>query len=205
MDRSAINITIENLKRNGFKAQCFEDRKAAIEAILSAIGPEESVGFGGSMTLEELGLYDALKERGNPVFWHWRTAPGEDKKAILKAAAAADVFLSSTNAVTESGSLVNIDGTANRISGMLYGHKRVFLIAGVNKIARTHEEALIRIKNVACPANARRLNRDTPCAQTGRCMNCTSPDRICMATLIIDRQPGGNPITVYLINESLGY
>jgi len=115
------------------------------------------------------------------------------------------MLISGTNAITEGGSLINIDGTGNRLSGMLYGHKKTIIIAGVNKIAGNYEEAMLRIKNVACPANARRLNRNTPCAQLGKCMNCSSPERICKATLIIDRQPSGVPITIYLINEELGF
>lgn len=205
MDAKIITATIENLKRNGFGAVLFENRNEAKESILSFIDPSETVGFGGSITIEELGLYEALKARGNPVYWHWHASPAESRKRIVTAAASADVYLAGTNAITEEGSLVNIDGTANRISGMLYGHDKVFLVAGTNKITKNTEEAIIRIKNVACPANARRLNLDTPCARTGKCMNCTSPDRICMATLIINRQPGGNPITVFLINEDLGY
>ncbi len=200
-----IAATLENLKRNGFGVLYCENREKAKKSILSSIGPSESVGFGGSITVEKLGFYEDLKERGNPVYWHWYASPSESRKEILKAAAAADVYLAGTNAITEEGALVNIDGTGNRISAMLYGHNKVFLVAGTNKIARNTEEAIIRIKNVACPANAKRLNLDTPCAKTGKCMNCNSADRICMATLIINRQPGGNPVTVFLIDEDLGY
>ncbi len=204
MKQTVIEQTIENLKRNGFGAKYFEDSESAIEAILEDVEPGQSVGFGGSMTLSDMGVYEVIKERGNPVFWHFRLDKPEDRKDILRQAATADVYLSSTNALTESGSLVNIDGTGNRLSGLLYGHEKVIIVAGVNKITRSLDEALIRVKNVATPPNAKRLGRNTPCAKLGRCMNCDVPDRVCRATLIIDRQPGGVPITVYLINEDLG-
>lgn len=200
-----VERTIENLRGNGFAVKFFQSAEEAKGAILDDILPTETTGFAGSVTLDGLEIYEALASRGNAVYWHWKLKEGESKEEVLKAAASSDVFLSGTNAVTEQGSLINIDGTGNRLSGLLYGHKRVLIVTGVNKIARTYEEALIRVKNVASPANAKRLNRKTPCATLGKCMNCDSQDRICNATLILDRQPGGAPITVYLVNQTLGY
>ena len=205
MDHRSVDKTIENLKRNGFKVSYCADKEEALAKILDSVPTTASVGFGGSVTVEEVGIYDALKKRGNPVFWHWHMGENESRKDILRAAANADIYFSGINAITEAGSLVNIDGTGNRLSGMLFGHDKVFLVSGVNKIARSYEEAIIRIKNQACPANARRLGRKTPCAETGKCLNCVSGDRICMATLIIDRQPGGVPIEIFLIDEKLGF
>lgn len=205
MKRAMIERTMENLRKNGFCVKYFEDSQSAKEAILDEVAPDQTVGFGGSMTIADLGIYEALKDRGNHIYWHWKAGEGEDRKKLLKKAAASDVYFSSTNAITECGRLVNIDGTCNRISGMLFGHDKVIIVAGVNKITRSLDEALIRIKNVAAPANAKRLDLKTPCAETGKCMNCDNPHRICKATLIIDRQPGAVPITIYLINENLGY
>ena len=205
MPHPVVEKTIENLKRNGFQVNYFANTDDAVKAILAAVPAEASVGFGGSITVEDLGLWQILKDRGNPVYWHWHTAEGENRKDILRAAATADVYFSGINAITEEGSLVNIDGTGNRLAGILYGHDKTILVAGVNKIVRTYEEALLRIKNQAAPPNAKRLGRKTPCAELGKCMNCTSSDRICMATLIIDRQPAGVPIEIFLIGEKLGY
>jgi len=205
MNRKIIDRTIESLKENGFTVKYFEDSKSAKAAILDEVIPGQTVGFGGSMTVADMEIYEALQDRTNPVYWHWKAKEGEDRKDILRKAATADIYLSSTNAITENGILVNIDGTGNRLSGMLYGHDRVIIVAGVNKITRSLDEALIRIKNVATPANAKRLGMNTPCAKLGKCMNCSVPDRLCRATLIIDRQPNGVPITIYLIGESLGY
>lgn len=204
---SKVERTIDSLKRNGFRVNYFETTEEAKAAILEDISADETIGFAGSVTLDDMKLYEALVVRGSKAYWHWKPTAGENqtKEAVLRASANADVFLSGINAITEYGSLVNIDGTGNRLSGMLYGHKKVFIVAGVNKIAGSYEEAMLRIKNVASPANAKRLNRKTPCATLGKCMNCDSEDRICKATLIIDRQPGGVPITLYLINERLGF
>jgi L-lactate utilization protein LutB len=205
MKKEIIARTIENLSQNGFTVKFFPDSESAKKVILEDIAPDKTVGFGGSMTVENMGIYEALKEKGVRALWHWKADEGENKRDILKLSAAADIYFSSTNAITESGSLVNIDGTGNRLSGLLFGHEKVIIVAGVNKITRSLDEALIRIKNIASPSNAKRLGRKTPCASLGRCMNCDVPDRICKATLIIDRQPGDSPITIYLINEDLGY
>jgi len=205
MKKTIIDRTIENLKENGFTVKYFEDSNSAKAAILDEVTPDQTVGFGGSMTIADLGIYEALKDKGNPVYWHMKANDKEHRNALLKKAAASDIYLSSSNAITESGMLVNIDGTGNRLSAMLYGPDRVIIVAGVNKITRSLDEALIRIKNIAAPPNAKRIGRNTPCAKLGKCMNCNVPDRICKATLIIDRQPNGVPITIYLVGESLGY
>lgn len=205
MNQPTIQQTVLNLKSNGFEVKYFEDSESAKAAILQEVEPDQTAGFGGSMTVEALGIYDTLKAGGNAVFNHAKPSEGLDRNALLKQAAVADVYFCSTNAITVSGSLMNIDGTGNRLSSLLFGHKKIIIIAGVNKIAGSLDEAWIRIKNVAAPANAKRLNRNTPCAASGKCMNCNSSDRICKATLIIDRQPNAVPITIYLINENLGF
>jgi len=205
MDPNRLEQTIYNLRQNGFQVHLFKNTADAREAILQQIPLSATVGFGGSMTLFDMGIYEALEARGNSAFWHWHEKPGHHRKEVLRSAACADIYLSGINAITEEGRLINIDGNGNRLSGILYGHDRTILVAGVNKIVKNYEEALIRIKNIACPPNARRLGRKTPCAETGSCMNCSSPDRICTATLILDRQPGGVPIEIFLVEETLGY
>jgi len=198
-----VQNTIRNLILNGFSVRYFENGGDAGDTLLGSIDVSESVGIGGSVTLTDLGIYNRLKQRGNQV--HWHGAPGTDKKKALAAAATADVYLSGTNAVTEDGRLINIDGTGNRLSSLLFGHDRIYIIVGVNKISRNYEEAMIRIKNVVCPQNTERLGLDTPCRHLGKCTNCDSPQRICNATLILDRQPAAVKINIFLINENLGY
>ena len=196
--------TVDALRENGFEVACFENAQDAGAFILGEIDAKQSVGIGGSMTIKEMGLYDALKERGNEVLWHWY--PGdEDKNAVLRKAVTTDVYMSGINGITQDGRIVNVDGVGNRLAGILFGHDRLFLVAGVNKISKNMDECMVRIRNEACALNARRLGRKTPCAATGRCMNCSSPDRMCNATLVLERQHAGIPTTVVLINEKLGF
>jgi L-lactate utilization protein LutB len=203
--QNTVKNTILNLEKNGFTVRYFEKTDEAVNSLVSDIRPEESVGFGGSMTVSDLGIYEKLMEQGNQLFWHWKSLPGVVKSVVISNAATADIYITGTNAITEDGRLVNIDGIGNRLSSMLYGHNRVYIVSGVNKIAGNIDEAIIRIKNIASPKNAERLNLDTPCRHLGKCMNCDSPQRICSATLILDRQPRSLKIIIYLIDESLGY
>lgn len=199
---------MENLKKNlikrGYDVSIFDTADEAKEYLLKVIDKKSTVGIGGSMTIKELGIDEELKNRGNKVLWHW-TAPAKEKKAVRESAGNADIYLCSSNAVTKDGQLVNIDGTCNRIAGMLHGTGKVYMVIGVNKIAKDFEEAISRIKNVACPANAKRLGLNTPCAKTGHCTDCTSSDRMCNATLILDRKPGSHPFEILLVNQEMGY
>ncbi|MBE6020297.1 MAG: lactate utilization protein [Clostridiales bacterium] len=199
-----VKRTLEALKANGFDTVYVETAEEAKEYLLKEVGADQSVGFGGSVTLQDVGIYDALKERGNEVYWHWFPVDG-DKRATMKKAMLTDVYMSGINGITEDGRIINIDGTGNRLSAILFGHDRLFLVAGVNKISQNYEESIIRIKNVACPLNTQRLSIHTPCEKTGKCMACSSPNRICNATLILEKQHGGVPTTVVLINENLGF
>lgn len=202
MDKKILD-TLESLKMNGFEGEYFETRDEAIEKLVDEISQDKSVAIGGSVTIQDLGLYEILKEKGNEVFWHWK--PAESGKQELKMARRADVYLSSTNALTMDGKLVNIDGTGNRVSSMFYGHERVYIIAGKNKICKDYEDASNRIKNIAAPKNAKRLNKNTPCVHTGKCNDCDSPDRICKAEVILHKNPDNTDIIVYIINDDLGY
>jgi len=196
------NRTIANLKQNGFTVKFFDTADAAKKAILEDAASYKSAAFGGSVTVDKMGIYEALSEKGLETFWHWKS---DDRVQALMDSRSADIYFTGCNAITESGSLVNIDGTGNRLSGILYGHKHVFMVTGTNKIAGSYEEALLRIKNHACPLNANRLELKTPCAASGKCENCVTPLRMCCATLIIDRQTKGTPLTIYLIDEVLGF
>ena len=199
-----VTETMENLKRNGFAAEYFTTSREAYDYLMDAVKSSQSVGFGGSWTLKELGLFDGLKERGNEAYWHW--FPGEDSVMdVLKKDMVTDIYMSGANAITLDGRIVNIDGTGNRLSSLLFGHQHLYIVAGINKICKNYEEAIIRIKNEACPKNAKRLGLNTPCAVLGKCTSCDSPDRMCNATLILERQPGGIPTTIVLVGERLGF
>jgi hypothetical protein len=151
--------------------------------------------------VEALGLYEKLAEQ-NTVYWHWKT-PGRD---TLKAAALADVYVSSANAISEDGEILNIDGTGNRVAGMLFGHEKVYIVAGTNKICPDFDSALARARNVAATRNALRFEaKKTPCKLDGKCHDCRSADRICNALLVLWAPMGGMTSEVILIDEELGY
>lgn len=196
-----LKTVCDALEKNGFAVRCFATAAEAAEKIAAEVRGK-TIGIGGSMTVQELGLYDRLVQE-NTVYWHWKT-PGAE---TLQKAAAAQVYLLSANAVSATGELVNIDGTGNRIAAALYGHERVIFLVGKNKIAPTLAEAIARARNIAAPKNARRLNRKTPCAQAEpmRCHDCRSPERICNGLAIHARPMGGVRTEVILIEEELGY
>ncbi len=188
----------ENLKKLGYSVSCFENKADASKYINAEID-KKTVGFGGSMTLEEMGLYDTLKEH-NDVYWHWK------EKGIIDKANSAQIYLSSVNGLAETGEIINIDGNCNRIASILYGHEKVYLIAGKNKIAEDYEKALSRARNVAAPLNAMRLGADTPCAKKGdKCYDCKRAGRICRGLSVMWAKPMAEEFEVILINENLGY
>jgi acyl-CoA hydrolase len=177
-----------------------------VEEILNLIPPDALVGVGGSLTVRELVLLNALLQRGNEVAQHWQQGLSQEARtAIRRQQLTADVFLTSSNAITETGQLVNVDGVGNRVAAMIFGPSKVIVVAGVNKIVKDLEGALDRVNNVASPMNARRLQRKTPCDTTGVCIDCRSPERICNVTTIINRRPIRTDFTVVLVGEERGY
>ncbi|QZY54182.1 lactate utilization protein [Crassaminicella profunda] len=203
MDSRTLNV-MKNLKRNGFNVEYFENCTVAKKALLDAINLDEDVGIGGSKTIYDMGMHKDLMKRGNEVYWHWLVDQEKKDEERFKASHT-PVYLSSSNAVTEDGKLVNIDGLGNRVASMIYGHDRVYIIVGVNKIAKDANKAIERIKKEACPKNAERLNLETPCRYTKECNDCRSKDRMCNITVIIDHKPMKTDINVFLINEDLGF
>jgi hypothetical protein len=196
---------VEKLKAHEFDALYVMTKEEAVKETWRHIKREMTVGVGGSITIRELGIVEQLKANGNTVYDHW--VPGisrADSTEIRKSQMTSDLFLSSTNAVTLSGELINIDGTGNRTNGMVFGPGKVILIAGYNKIAEDVQEAIKMIKLVSSPINARRLNLDLPCAKVGRCVDCNSPNRICRVVVIHERKPLWTDMLVILVGEDLG-
>ena len=195
-----VEKTIRNLELRGYSGKrCATGEEAA--AYLDAQIDGTTVGIGGCMTAKELGLYEKLSVH-NEVFWHW-IAPGPE--TIAKANAAA-VYISSANAMTEGGEILNIDGNGNRLAGQVYGKKRLFIVAGTNKICPDFESALFRARNVAATRNALRFEaKKTPCKLDGKCHDCRSADRICNALLVLWAPMGGMTSEIILIDEELGY
>ena len=178
------------------------DKAAALETALSLIPEGSTVTMGGGMSVHEIGLVDALKA-GTYNFIDRDEM--EDKRAAMLAAYDADVFLASSNAITEDGILVNIDGNANRVSAIAQGPKKLVLIVGMNKVCSDVDGAMKRARNVAAPINAQRFGLSTPCARTGSCMNCKSIDTICCQFLITRFSRHEGRIHVILVNDSLGF
>ena len=161
--------------------------------------------MGGSMTLDAIGIYEKLASH-NEVFWHQRTPEGKTPNEMKAAANGADVYLSSINGLAETGEIVNIDGNCNRIAAILYGHEKVYLVAGQNKLAKDYEAALWRARNIAAPLNTKRLGRKTPCAvKADKCYDCRSPERICSALSVLWTRPTACDYEIILIEENLGF
>lgn len=199
-----VERTLAALKQRGFGAEFVRTSAEAKERILEMVPARASIGFGGSLTLLQLGILEALRDRGNPMITTVGARPGPEVVEERRRALTADVFLTGCNAIVEDGRLVNMDGTANRVASLVFGPKRVISAAGINKIVPDLESALWRVKHVAAPMNARRLGYKTPCAETGVCSDCSSPQRICNVISIVERCPSASDITVVLIGEDLG-
>ena len=198
--------TVEKLKAHEFEAVYVKTKEEAVQEILKWVKPDTKVGVGGSVTIRELGILEPLKARGNTVFDHW--VPGLSKEQSLeirKAQMSSDLFLSSSNAVTLNGELVNIDGVGNRVNAISFGPKKVVLVVGFNKIAGSLDEAMKRVRNAASPPNTKRLNLDVPCAKLGWCVDCNSPQRACRIVVIHERKPMWTDVLVILVGEELGY
>ena len=197
---------VESLGKNGFTAVYCRNADEARDYILREAADAETVGFGGSLSGVDLQVADRLAETGKVLLNH--SAPGlspDERLEVMRRQLTCDLFLSGSNAVTLSGWLVNIDASGNRVGAMLFGPQKVIVVAGRNKLVDGGvEEAIRRVKEWASPPNAKRLNFNTPCARTGFCSDCNSPDRICRVTTIIDRKPRRTDIRVLVVNEDMG-
>ena len=193
---------IQGLKSRNMTGWYAASKEEALRKALELIPEGSTVTMGGAMSAHEIGLVDAVKT-GNYHFID-RDAMA-DKRAAMLAAYDADVFLTSANAITEDGVMVNIDGNANRVSAIAQGPKTVLFIIGMNKVCDDVDGAVKRARAVAAPTNAQRFGLSTPCSKTGACMNCKSPDTICCQILVtrFSRHPGR--IQVILVNDSLGF
>jgi len=201
-----IKKAVERLAAHDFGAVYVRTKEEAIQEVLKQIGPSKKIGIGGSVTLRELGILEKLEAQSYTVYNHWK--PGLSRERTLeirKSQMTSDLFLSSVNAVTLNGELVNIDGIGNRVNSTVFGPGKVVLVAGYNKIVDDVQEGIKRIKNVAAPLNARRLNIDVPCAKLGKCADCNSPNRICRVIVIHERKPSLTDIFIILVGEELGF
>ena len=199
----------EALEGNNFEVFLATSKEEARKIVLEEIIPKtgaKSCSWGGSMTITAAGVYEALKNRQDMkvVDTFDRSLPPEEVLERRRQSLMVDLFITGTNAVTETGQLVNLDMIGNRIGGLTFGPKHVIVLVGRNKVVGDLEEAMYRIKNYVAPANAIRLDRKTPCVKTSRCEECSSPERICNTWAITEKSWPKGRVKVVLINEDLG-
>jgi L-lactate utilization protein LutB len=201
-----FDTAIENLKKHGMEARFCASRDEAANFIMETATNCQSVSIAGTHTARALGIVPKLEETGKTLYDHWQLTLGTPEELeCRKKQPQADLFISSANAVTLTGEIVNKDGAGNRINSMTFGPPKVIIVVGRNKIVPDLDAALERIELYAGPIRAMSLNRKTPCVKTGICMDCDSPERICRITSIIHRKPIFTEITVLILDEDLGY
>lgn len=204
--KTLADTVIKNLAKRQIEGYYCADSAEAVALANSMVAAGSTVSFGGSMTLSESGMMDALTKRADITLYNRNNAKTpEEVTEIYHKAFSADYFFMSSNAISVTGELVNIDGTGNRVAALIYGPKQVIILAGMNKIALDLDSAITRAKNAAAPPNALRLNRSTPCSATGTCSDCQSPECICCQTVITRRCKDMGRMKVILIGEELGY
>lgn len=200
-----LERTAEALRKNGFTVALCADREQAVGQVMTAATTASTVGFGGSVSLMELDLPQRLAKAGKECLIH--VAPDltlDQRMEIMRRQLTCDLFLTGTNAVTLDGKLVNIDATGNRVGAMAFGPKKVMVVAGANKLAADERAAIARVRAWSAPPNAQRLGMQTPCAETGFCADCSSPQRICRIVHVMERKPRLTDLTVLLVAEPLG-
>lgn len=201
-----IPLLIKNLQRNNMAGFLVQDKKELLDLLRKLIADGTAVGCGDSVTLEQMGVFEDLRKRDVVFLDKFDSAfTREEKREIYLKNFSADTFLTGANAVTMDGKIFNIDGNGSRVAPMLYGPKQVIVVAGVNKITEDVESAVKRARQIAAPLDAKRLNKATPCASLGRCIDCRHKERICNDFVLIAGQFIKDRIKVILVNEELGY
>lgn len=204
--RIIMDATIKSLEKHGFEAAFFTDRNAVTDFIMEKASDCKTVGIAGTHTVRNLGIVPMLEEAGKTVYDHWQLTPGTPEELECRHnQMTADLFLTSANAVTTTGEIVNRDGAGNRVNALTFGPGKTVVVVGRNKIVPDLEAAIARLEDTAGPLRAMSLNRKTPCVKAGVCMDCDSPERICRITNIIHRQPMFSRISVAILDEELGY
>ena len=203
--QSAAESIIKNLEKRNMEGYFFETGAECVKAITDLIEEDSQISWGGSESIKECGLLDELK-KGNYTLIDRLTAksPEESRELYVKAVLS-DYYLMSTNAITMDGELINIDGNGNRVACLIHGPKHIIIVAGMNKVVSDVEAGYARVRDIATPANTKRLNKNTPCFHTGRCGDCLSPECICNQVVITRRSGHPGRIKVFLVAEDLGY
>jgi hypothetical protein len=204
-NKTVAATVIKNLAKRNMEGYYAETREDAVKIALSLMPEGASIGWGGSVTLSECGLMDAIKNGKYELINRDTAKTPEESKAVHTRIFTSDFFLMSTNALTLDGELINVDGRSNRVCYLCYGPENVIIVAGINKLVVDVDAGIKRARNIAAPKNTQRLAKKTPCAATGRCADCLSPDCICMNTVITRASRVEGRIKVILVGEELGY
>ena len=198
------NDLVKALQRRGFGAEYVPSGQEALRRVMEIIPEGATVGIPGTVTVRDIGALDALRARGNVIYQHWgKMTPAETREARFKENTA-DVFLTSANAITRDGEIINIDGTGNRVAGMAWGNGLVLFVVGINKLAFDLTDGLKRARSATIP-NAIRQNVETACVKAGHCVNCLDNESMCRAILILEQAVKGRKYHVIIVGESLGY
>lgn len=204
--RKRVEKTIASLEKNNMNGYYVENKEQLIHTLENLIPNQHTVSVGGSMTLFETGVIEYLREKDITFLDRYKDGLKiEERKQLYRDVFSSDVFICSSNAITEKGELYNVDGTGNRVAALIYGPDKVIIIAGYNKIVKDLDEAKMRNERIAAPANVVRLNMENPCATTGYCVHCNHEQKICNIYTVIDRQFNKDRIHVIFVNEELGY
>ena len=196
---------IKELESRNMEGYYAESGEEALKLALDMIPEGSSISWGGSVSIKEIGLQQAVCQGNYKIYDRDATNTPEERRQVMIDAYGCDYFITSTNAITSTGELVNVDGMANRVSAIAFGPKNVLMIVGMNKVVKNVEDAISRTRNEAAPVNAQRFGIDTPCVKTGVCFDCKSPDTICCQTLITRYSKIKGRIKVILVNEDLGF
>lgn len=203
--QTLANTMIQNFKKRNIEAFYCEDSASAVELAMKLMKDGSTVGAGGSVTIQETGLLDAVKNSSLKFLDRETAKTPEEQKSLFLQTMAADYFLMSSNAVTIDGELINIDGNGNRVACLIHGPEHVLLLVGMNKVVSDVESGIARVRNMSAPANAVRLEKKTPCGVNGHCGNCNSPDCMCCQVVVTRHSRHAGRIQVLLIGEELGY
>lgn len=200
-----INLLKENFRLRNIEVEYFDTFNEIKAYILNTIPSNCTIGIGHSITLQNMNITDSLSERGSIVYDKELSKGREERQAAKKKALVADWYITGSNAISLDGRIVNIDHSGNRVAAITFGPEKVIIVVGKNKIVGTLEEAINRVKNVACPLNARRAGLNPPCATLNKCVDCVSMERVCNTLSIIEGQSDEKRIKLLISNEEAGY
>lgn len=203
--QTAVNGIIQNLEKRNMEGYFFEDSASCVNAITDIIEEGSTVSWGGSETIKECGLMDTLKKKNYTLIDRLSAKTPEESRELFAKAVLSDYYLMSSNAVTFHGELINIDGNGNRVACLIHGPKTIIMVVGMNKLVPDVASGYARVRNLASPPNAKRLNRNTPCFHTGKCGDCLSSDCMCNQVVITRRSGQPGRIKIFFVAEELGY